>query len=166
MPPLPPQPAVVDVTLTPGGFVNVVDTIAEPGFDRLCTATIRLRTPAPAGISQAASTATQPNPPLIVLAPMLIDFFMPFSVAHQYRLAGISFRRCVGSGPANGHSNLPKDKIFIKQDNNGTTISIKDLWVDHGKPGTPKWLGWEMYLFVQDSGGDIGIIDPDILNEE
>lgn len=93
---------------------------------------------------------------------MDIDFIMSDP---QYKLAGLTFRRVRGGGAANGSSNLPKEKIKIEEDaqSGATTIHFKDKYADHGKKNS--W-SWEIYILVQDYTGAIGVIDPDVENQD
>jgi hypothetical protein len=155
-----PQPAHVLVGIAPGGWVDVINSGTQAGDDRLCDATWTLQQPAPDGISQPDG----PGSSLIVTAPMDIDFDLP---AGAYSLAGIAFRRVRGSGPGNGSDNLKKENIRLEQRPDGSsTIHVKDSWASHRKQGSNDRWSWDFYIIVQDAGGGVGIIDPDIENEE
>jgi hypothetical protein len=148
--------AEIDIDLQPAGFVDVINTLGGPGDPRLSTAIWTLRTPAPAGITQAA-----PNSTLVVKAAMDIRFNLP--KGSPFRLAGILFKRVRGSGAANGHGNLPKQHIKLDEGADGeSSVRVRDTYQDRGTPNT--W-NWDFYLVVQDESGNIGIIDPDIENQ-
>ena len=152
-----PQPAQVDVTVI--SFVDVINDDTPPGDARLCDATWKLRTPAPDGIRQPTASDT-----MFISQPMEVEFNL--AAGSAYRFAGIAFRRVRGSGSGNGHKNFPKEKILITERADGSSaIRVKDAWVDHSPKGTHKF-NWDFYLIIQDSSGFIGIIDPDIENEE
>lgn len=150
------QPAKINVTLPAGGFVDIIHTTAGPGYPRLCNAAWQLVTPAPTGISQPGGAGTT----ICVTRAMLIDFVLQ---SPGYTFAGIAFRLVNGGGPGNGSDDMKKEHITI--DATGMKLSIKDSWANHGKPSSNPW-NWDFYIIVQNDSGNIGIIDPDIQNEE
>jgi hypothetical protein len=149
--------AHVDIEISRADFVDIVSTQNGPGDPRLTSAKWTLRAAIDGVIQQG-----EPNQHLIVLGPVNIDFHLP--PGSPFRLAGIAFRRVRGGGAANGHGNLPKENIRITEDEDGSsTIHVTNTWTNHGPANT--W-NWDFFIMVQDEGGDLGIIDPDIENQD
>ena len=151
-----PAAAHIDVDVPAGSFVDIIKTRALPGDDRLTTATWTLRAPT-ATVTQPGGTGT-----LVVRGASMIVFNLP--AGSPYRFAGVAFKGVRGSGDATGHGNFPKHHIQLKERNDGSSsIFVQDVWGNHGPANT--W-NWDFYLIIQDEAGDIGIIDPDIENQD
>jgi hypothetical protein len=150
--------AHIDVAIQRGDFVDIVSTQNGPGDPRLTAATWTLRQAIAGVITQPGGADSR----LVVQAPVNIEFHLP--AASPFRLAGIAFRRVRGGGPANGHQNMPKEDIRVTELQDGSsTIHVTNHWNDHGPANT--W-NWDFFIMIQDEGGDIGIIDPDIENQD
>jgi hypothetical protein len=142
------------VNVTNINFVDVINTAAA-GAARYSTATFTLQPNPPAGIAQNAAGR------LIVTADTDIIFAFPAGTA--FSPIGISHLQKSGRGDSCGKGNFPKQHIAINdQDDGSATIKIRDKCRDRGAPGA---LVWEIYIAIQNTSGAIGIIDPEISNE-
>lgn len=144
-----------NVSVTNIAFIDVVNTPNAAGATRCSTATFTLETNPPNGITQNSAGR------LIVTADMMINFNFPNGSA--FTPVGLSFKQTVGSIDPKGKNNMPKDQIKITEPpNSGPTLQFRDNCTNKGSAGT---LVWKYYLVIQDSTGVVGIIDPEIENQ-
>ena len=101
-------------------------------------------------------SATNPDV-IIVHGPAAIDLEFTILPAGQFLPAGIAYKQVAGATDPKGKKNFDLGTLA------GNTITIRDKLVDKGNSGSaPRW---EFFITIQDSTGALGIIDPDIENE-
>jgi hypothetical protein len=89
---------------------------------------------------------------IVVQGPAAID--LQFTILPAGFLpAGVIYKQIAGASDPKGKKNFNLGGLA------GNTITIQDKMVDKGTQR------WEFFVTIQDSTGAIGIIDPDIENE-
>jgi hypothetical protein len=140
------------------GFVPVLWTERDPGDPRLTDAKWTLRKGGPDWVKQDPATGRL----IVKEKPAVIAFNI--GPGTRYRLAGVAFKMVRGKKDSNGHRNMPKEDIRLTQRADGSsTIYVTNRRVDFGEANS--W-NWDFFLMVQDDTGAIGIIDPDIENQQ
>ena len=141
------------INLTVGTFRDITTTTDTPRWSTV-SALEAVSTPGQDRVTVPTGTTK-----LIVSGSGLIDlvFTILSSDTSTYTPLGVWFLQTSGTEDPHGVAN------FSLQGITSSTITIRNLHVNSG-PATAR-RKWEYYLVIQRQDGKIGIIDPDIENE-
>lgn len=143
------------INLTIGTFRDITTTTDTPRWSTVGTL-VAVATPGQTRVTVPSGTTK-----LIVSGNGTIDLVFtilpPANDTSTYTPLGVWFVQTSGTQDPHGVAN------FSLQDITGNTITIRALHANSG-PASAR-VTWEYYLVIQRQDGVIGIIDPDIENE-
>jgi len=158
MPALPTTQATATVTIT-GTVVDVLTSTDPTPADRFTQATVALQANPPPGITQSADGT------LVVTAAIMLNYVFADTTIRPIGIAFEADHIPGGGGSGIGNNNMPYAdiRLLAASGSTGATIQVPDLYVSnvvsHG-------ASWEYYLVFQTTTGAIGIIDPEVENDD
>ena len=149
---------IIDLTLRPKAFIDVLKTRASISGERFTLAKFSL-----AKFALAATTpiAEWRDPTLIVHGPAQI--IVQSKKSSGILPLGISFHQVKGEGDANGTFNFPLSSRIMGMSSSHYFLGIDDMHYLHGPADS---FVWKCCVVIQRKDGSIGIIDPHIENQD
>lgn len=142
-----------NINLTVGTFRDIT---ATNDISRWSTATLTLPPPPPGPVRVTLASPTK----LVVSQPGAIDLVftvLSSTAGDSYTPQGLWFEQQSGNQDLHGLAN------FGLQDITGNTFTVRNLHVHSGPPANRP--GWKYFLVIRRQDGALGIIDPEIENE-